>query len=135
MNSIVETTMRPLTTDDYIIAAKIVASCPKDRLAIVTSLLISGGFEVNYSRKLVGGVGSGRLDAAAVVSRLRDFKEQHDLTWRQLSEQLGIPADVLRTYVSGRRIPSQDRCDEMLCKLYNLTGGFAEEVEEGDQEE
>ncbi len=39
MTQLIEPTMRPLTTDDYIIAAKIVASCPKDRLAIVTGYL------------------------------------------------------------------------------------------------
>lgn len=83
MRQIIEPEIRPLTTDDYIMAAKIVASCPKDRLAVVTSLLISGGFEINYSRRFTGEL-KVKLDSASVVSQLRDFKEQHDLTWKQM---------------------------------------------------
>lgn len=124
MTQLIEPTTRPLTTDDYIIAAKIVASCPKDRLAIVTSLLKSGGFEVNYSRNLTGS----QLGSASVVCQLRDLKEKYDLTWGFLDEKMNIPKDVLRAYASGKRMPSQERCDELLCKLCSL----ATELEKGE---
>lgn len=126
MTQLIEPTMRPLTTDDYIIAAKIVASCPKDRLAIVTGLLKNGGFVVNYSRDLI----SPQLNSASVVCQLRDVKEKYDLTWGFLSEKMNIPKDVLRAYSSGKRVPSQDRCDELLCKLCSIE----EELDKGEQE-
>ena len=112
-----EITLRTLTTDDYISAAKITASCPKDRLAVVLHLLKKAGFDLGYLQNLSKSDCTG-LNAASVVNEVREFKARHDLTWNEMEEALKIPRDVIRSYTSGRRIPTQNRCDEMLSKLF-----------------
>lgn len=116
MNPIIETTIRPLTTDDYITAAKIVSSCPRDRLEIVLNLLAKGGFDTTDSRLFLRASDGLR----GVGSQIKAAKEARKFTWQQMSDKLGIARDVLRAYAEGKRFPSASRYMEIVNKLIEL---------------
>ena len=105
--------MRTLTPDDYLAAARLIASCKSDRLRIVLSLLAKGGWDVEEAQtRLITGV-----DTSDIRERLCRVKEQRGMTWQQLSEELSMDSGVLRMYGSGRRFPRPERYEAMVRAL------------------
>lgn len=108
--------MRTLTPDDYLAAAKIIATCKNDRLRIVLQLLAKGGWDVGETQKLV----TTPVSTADIAERLNKAKEDHKLTWKQLGETVHIDPNVLRMYGEGRRFPRASRYEAIVKALDTL---------------
>lgn len=108
--------MRTLTPDDYIAAARLIATCKNDRLKIVLSLLANGGWEIeNANQVLCNGIST-----ADIGMRIQNVLTEKRLTWLELSAKTGISAEVLRSYRDGRRFPKPDRYIALVQMLDNI---------------
>lgn len=102
--------MRLLTPDDYISAARLIATCKSERLNLVLSLLARGGWDIPQAD-----IGAAkRADTSDIAERIRHAKLTAGITWRDLSRMSGISAEVLRSYESGRRFPKPGRYMELV---------------------
>ena len=99
--------VRPLTPDDYIAAARIVAKCRRDRLPIVMELLRKGGWDLGHVSDLTTAMSAGRA-TSDIGAILRMFTDAGGRLSR-LSELTGISASTLRNYRLGVHFPFQDR--------------------------
>lgn len=110
------TPMRTLTPDDYIAAARLIASCKSDRLKIIINLLAKGGWDVTEANNsLVSGVST-----ADISNRIKTAMQDHNITFSELSAKTGISAEVLRSYRDGRRFPKPDRYTALVNTLETL---------------
>ena len=99
------TPMRTLTPDDYISAARLIATCKNDRLKIIINLLAKGGWDIGAeNERFVSGTST-----ADIEPRIRTAMSEHKLTFAELSAKTGISAEVLRSYRDGRRFPKPER--------------------------
>ncbi len=98
---------RPLTPDDYIAAARIIAKCKRDRLPIVMELLRKGGWDLGNVSDMAVAMSASRA-TADISAILRQFTDAGGRLSR-LSELTGINAGTLRSYRLGNHLPFQDR--------------------------
>lgn len=105
--AVMDVQTRPLTPDDYIAAARIVAKCKRDRLPIVVELLRKGGWDLGHVSDLTTAMSAGRA-TSDIGAILRMFTDAGGRLSR-LSELTGISASTLRNYRLGVHFPFQDR--------------------------
>ena len=108
---------RELTPEEYFAAAKLIASCNKDRLKLVLNLLSRGGWYIDGEVKTQT-IGA---DTSDIGPRLLAFRTEHSLTRVALSAKLGISTEVIRGYEDGKRFPKPERYKAILLKLDSLT--------------
>lgn len=105
--TVMDVQTRPLTPDDYIAAARIVAKCKRDRLPIVVELLRKGGWDLGHVSDLTTAMSAGRA-TSDIGAILRMFTDAGGRLSR-LSELTGISASTLRNYRLSVHFPFQDR--------------------------
>lgn len=54
---------------------------------------------------------------SSFAERLKEYMQQHDMTFETLSKQTGIPAQTLNRYSLGQRTPKVDKAIEIATKL------------------
>lgn len=107
-------TNRPLTVDDYLKAASIIASCRNERLSYVLGYLEQAGF-----KHQIHDVENGRESEMpiAAVNLIRQVKCNKELTNAQIGRLLGIDRVQISRYVNGKMLPTQARAAYILSKL------------------
>jgi prophage antirepressor-like protein/lambda repressor-like predicted transcriptional regulator len=110
--------MRLLTPDDYLAAARLIASCKNDRLKMVVNLLAKGGWEIEEAERVTASV-----DTSDIAERLTSAKKKHGLTWSQLADRLNMDPAVLRVYGTGHRFPKASRYETIVKALDALGPG------------
>lgn len=46
------------------------------------------------------------LDIEELVKKMVEYKEEHNLTWKELSSLMGCGESTIRFWAAGKRIPS-----------------------------
>ena len=107
---------RLFTSDDYLSAARIVATCKSDRLPYILSLLGSGGWEVNSitNKKLPA------IDTSDIAERIERVMSNIGCTLHDLCSATGISYDVMRSYYYGNRFPRPERYNLIVRAISNM---------------
>ena len=107
-----------LSTEDYLTAARLIATCKQDRLPIVIDLLSKGGWGIDSMLTYVKSCNT------------NDIREQIDtvlketgVSLQRLAELCGISYAVFSTYHTGRRYPRPERYMSIVSTLTKLKGG------------
>lgn len=101
---------RPLTPDDYISAARIIANCKRDRLPIVLGLLCKGGWDIGG---VVAVAEAAKTTTADIETILKLFTDAGGKLSR-ISALTGIDASTLRNYRLNRHVPSRERYEAVI---------------------
>lgn len=121
------TPMRLLSPDDYLSAARLIATCKNERLGIVIALLSKGGWDIP---QIASGV-SVRPDTSDIAERITRVRTKTGMTLQELSKTSGISVEVLRSYETGRRFPKQERYTSLVMLLNSIEE--TAEKEDSDQ--
>lgn len=105
---------RPLTVDDYLKAASIIASCRNERLGYVLSYLEQAGFK--HQVNIDSGSCESKMPVDA-VNLIRQVKCAKELTNAQIGRMLGIDRVQISRYVNGKMLPTRVRAAYILNKL------------------
>ena len=101
---------RPLTPDDYISAARIIANCKRDRLPIVLGLLCKGGWDIGGVVAVAEAVKATTADLGTVLRLFTDAGGKLS----RISALTGIDASTLRNYRLSRHVPSRERYEAVI---------------------
>lgn len=107
------TEQRTLTTDDYLRAASIVASCRNERLPYVLHYLERGGFEPPHITDAVPAIG----DSSRVTRIMLDAKSQYGLSNAQIGRIVGLDRMQVSRYINGQCTPSPKRAAYMIERI------------------
>lgn len=121
------TPMRLLSPDDYLSAARLIATCKSERLGIVLALLSKGGWDIPQATLGL----TTRPDTSDISERIKSARAKTGITLQELGKVSGLSAEVLRSYETGRRFPKQERYSSLVMLLNSIedkTDG------EGDQQ-
>lgn len=118
------TPMRLLSPDDYLSAARLIATCKSERLNIVLALLSKGGWEIPQMVPTL----SVRQDTSDIAERIKSTRTKSGMTLQDLADASGISAEVLRAYESGRRFPKQERYTTLVMLLDSMENTAYKEV-------
>lgn len=118
------TPMRLLSPDDYLSAARLIATCKSERLNIVLALLSKGGWEIPQMAPTL----SVRQDTSDIAERIKSTRTKSGMTLQDLADASGISAEVLRAYESGRRFPKQERYTTLVMLLDSIENTADKEV-------
>ncbi len=118
------TPMRLLSPDDYLSAARLIATCKSERLNIVLALLSKGGWEIPQMVPTL----SVRQDTSDIAERIKSARTKSGMTLQDLADASGISAEVLRAYESGRRFPKQERYTTLVMLLDSIENTADKEV-------
>lgn len=110
------TPMRLLSPDDYLSAARLIATCKSDRLNIVLALLSKGGWDVPQMVPTL----SVRQDTSDISDRIKSVRAKTGMTLQELSDNSGVSVEVLRSYETGRRFPKQERYTTLVMLLNTI---------------
>lgn len=110
------TPMRLLSPDDYLSAARLIATCKSERLSIVLALLSKGGWDIPQAlpRNTL------RQDTSDIAERIKSTRTKAGLTLQDLANVSGVSAEVLRAYENGRRFPKQERYTSLIMLLDSI---------------
>ena len=108
--------MRLLTPDDYLSAARLIATCKNERLSIVLALLSKGGWDIP---QITNGTAM-RADTSDISDRITKLRAKTGITLQELGRISGISVEVLRSYETGRRFPRQERYTTLVMLLNSL---------------
>lgn len=107
--------MKVLTSEDYLAAARLIASCRSDRLLIVLDLLTKGGWDIKMADTV--SVNTSTAGIGPLIDRAMNEK---GMTYEQLESYTGVSSSVLRSYRAGRRYPRPERYAILLNALNTL---------------
>lgn len=110
------TPMRLLSPDDYLSAARLIATCKSERLSIVLALLSKGGWDIPQAlpRNTI------RQDTSDIAERIKTTRTRAGMTLQDLANVSGVSAEVLRAYENGRRFPKQERYTSLIMLLDSI---------------
>lgn len=110
------TPMRLLSPDDYLSAARLIATCKSERLSIVLALLSKGGWDIPQAlpRNTL------RQDTSDIAERIKASRTKAGMTLQDLANVSGVSAEVLRAYENGRRFPKQERYTSLIMLLDSI---------------
>lgn len=104
---------RTLTSDDYLRAASVIATCRNERLPYVFDLLTKGGWEIprllNKERDAPEGYES--VAEAITDARMRGIRVN------QLAAITGVDRVQLWYYRTGRNVPKKDRAQKIMSAI------------------
>lgn len=110
------TPMRLLSPDDYLSAARLIATCKSDRLNIVLALLSKGGWEIPQMAPAI----TARQDTSDIAERIKSVRTKTGVTLQEISDISGVSVEVLRSYETGRRFPKQERYANLIMALNRI---------------
>lgn len=110
------TPMRLLSPDDYLSAARLIATCKSERLNIVLALLSKGGWDIPQMVPTL----SVRQDTSDIAERIKSVRAKTGMTLQELSDNSGVSVEVLRSYETGRRFPKQERYTTLVMLLNTI---------------
>ena len=108
--------MRTLTPDDYLAAARLIATCKADRLKLILNMLSKAGWEMDDAQYAL----TSNINTSDIGPRIQKVLTEQKLTWAELARKTGISADSLRAYRDGRRFPKPDRYTTLVSILDSL---------------
>lgn len=120
------TEQRALTTDDYLKAAQIVASCRNERLPYVMHYLTQGGFETPRFADTESGVG----DSARAIQLIMDAKSGYGMNNAQIGRIVGLDRVQISRYANGQCEMSAHRAARVIQQLTDALS----QMEESEQE-
>lgn len=104
---------------DYLMAAKLIAHCPKDRLKTVMELLRNGGFDIkNKPDDLF------KANTGDISERITIVINRTGLNVREIAEFIGMPTETLRSYYVQSRYPRYDRYVEIVAGLNDILSRY-----------
>lgn len=117
------TPMRLLSPDDYLSAARLIATCKSERLSSVLALLSKGGWDIPQAlpRNTL------RQDTSDIAERIKSTRTKAGMTLQDLANVSGVSAEVLRAYENGRRFPKQERYTSLIMLLDSIDDKTNEE--------
>lgn len=104
---------RVLTTDDYLKAAQIVASCRNERLPYVMHYLAQGGFETPRFADAESHVG----DSARAIRLIMDAKSIYGMNNAQIGRIVGLDRVQISRYANGQCGMSAPRAAKVIHQL------------------
>lgn len=104
---------RVLTTDDYLKAASIVATCRNERLPYVMHYLTQGGFEAPQ----IAEADRSRADSAQAIRLIRDVKATYGMSNAQIGRIVGLDRTQVSGYANGQRGMSAQRAARIVQQL------------------
>lgn len=110
------TPMRLLSPDDYLSAARLIATCKSERLGIVLALLSKGGWDIS---QIAAGAPL-RQDTSDIAERITHARAKAGMSLQELGKISGIGVEVLRSYETGRRFPRQERYTSLVMLLNSI---------------
>lgn len=110
------TPMRLLSPDDYLSAARLIATCKSERLSIVLALLSKGGWDIPPALPRT----SIRQDTSDIAEKIKSVRDKAGMTLQDLADVSGVSAEVLRAYENGRRFPKQERYTSLVMLLNSI---------------
>lgn len=110
------TPMRLLSPDDYLSAARLIATCKSERLGIVLALLSKGGWDIPQATLGI----NARADTSDIAERIKRARAKAGMTLKDLGELCGLSAEVMRAYENGRRFPKQERYSSIVMVLNSI---------------
>lgn len=110
------TPMRLLSPDDYLSAARLIATCKSERLGIVLALLSKGGWDIPQ----IATGASVRPDTSNIAERITRARAKANMSLQELGKISGISVEVLRSYETGRRFPRQERYTSLVMLLNSI---------------
>lgn len=119
------TPMRTLTPDDYLAAARLIASCKDKRLKIVLGLLAKGGWEVENLQDTPPAA----VSTADIGPRLKEVRKKYGIRADELAAKMGIDYGVYRSYETGHRFPRPNRYGVMIAVLNAIEESHARDQE------
>lgn len=132
----IETTAtRALTTDDYISAARTVATCKADRMPLILSILSNAGFDTDklmidsFRMAAKRTAKKGEIDTSDAGQRIAEAVNKHHLTRQQFGDLIGVSHSAVSKFIYGHRTPSPARYKRIIQIIDALDNGEA--VEEG----
>lgn len=97
---------------DYLTAARLIASCPKDRMRMVLSFLEKGGFDVSTVRE------DFKSKTTADMSEIiTETVERTGYSCEQIGKLIGVKGNTLTSYVRKDRFPRPERYREIVMAL------------------
>lgn len=108
--------MRLLSPDDYLSAARLIATCKSERLGIVLALLSKGGWDIPQ----IATGASVRPDTSDIAERITRARAKAEMSLQELGKISGISVEVLRSYETGRRFPRQERYTSLVMLLNSI---------------
>lgn len=97
---------------DYLTAARLIASCPKDRMRMVLSFLEKGGFDVSTVRE------DFKSKTTADMSEIiTETVERTGYSCEQIGKLIGVKGNTLTSYVRKDRFPRPERYQEIVMAL------------------
>lgn len=134
--AVIETTAtRTLTTDDYISAARTVATCKADRMPLILSMLSNAGFDTDklmidsFRMAAKRTAKKGEIDTSDAGQRIAEAVNKHHLTRQQFGDLIGVSHSAVSKYIYGHQTPSPARYKRIIQIIDALDNGEA--VEEG----
>ncbi len=122
--------MRLLSPDDYLSAARLIATCRNERLAMVLALLSKGGWDI----PMLAAGSAGRADTSDIGERITRVRQRTGMGLSDISRMSGISVEVLRSYETGRRFPKQERYTALVMLLNKLEEKNERKEDEQDDE-
>lgn len=112
---VMKSTVKSLTSEDYLLAAYLVATCKPERLKMVISLLSKGGWDMSVECKALP-----KVDTSDIASRIEQALQETGCSVKELADIVGVSSEVLRSYQKGRRFPRPERYEMIVSILKNL---------------
>lgn len=111
--TVMDVQMRPLTPDDYISAARIIANCKRDRLPIVLGMLCKGGWDIGGAIAIAEAAKTTTADLGTVLRLFTDAGGKLS----RISALTGIDASTLRHYRLDHHTPSRERYEAVISAI------------------
>lgn len=112
---VMQSAVKSLTSEDYLLAAYLVATCKPERLKMVISLLSKGGWDMSVECKAPS-----KVDTSDIASRIEQAQQETGYSVKELADIVGVSSEVLRSYQKGRRFPRPERYEMIVSMLKNL---------------
>ncbi len=97
---------RPITRDDYLAAARILAGCRNERMPIVITMLDKAGLDMEEVKDMNSRVSDPYIDEEQQM-HLRAVLKRYSREY--CAKKLGISSSLVSHYMSGLRKPRQSR--------------------------
>lgn len=116
---------------DYLVLAKVIASCKTERLPLVLRILEKGGWDVGKPQDLVQ---NGAMDTADAGIRLREAAYRLNMSHSQLAKKLNWSKQTICSYINGSRFPKPRTYLKLLNDLDLLLRANSIDIDSNDSD-
>ncbi|MBQ7347793.1 MAG: hypothetical protein IJW55_07535 [Clostridia bacterium] len=113
------TPVKFMTSSECLSIARLLATCPPDRLAAVAKVLTMGGWDL-------GGAASSsacsfgllpQIDTGGIADKISDLVNTYHLSYTEIAFRCGVSVWELMNYVSRRAFPGTEKYNRLILEL------------------